>query len=172
MPFEISLGIKRRGIELNYASKIYIYRIRKAGFSQSKSSRKLVDDSLHARDPVEGDRMRNGGYKGDGIPSMQGEYSLTKRPTDNSPSAATSLSSSYCASYTLYAFVVTWRGVGRIGEPSCVICNSSIKDGSGRKRMPGIHTSADTDFLRNRVCSRLLAVAPTGNAAFPLQPPA
>lgn len=37
--------------------------------------------------------------------------------------------------------------------------------------MLGIYTSANTDFLRNRVCSRLLAVAPTGNVAFPLQPP-
>lgn len=51
-------------------------------------------------------RMRNGGQRG-AIPSTQGENSLTKRPIDNSPSAATSLSSSYCTSYTLYAFVVT-----------------------------------------------------------------
>lgn len=36
--------------------------------------------------------------------------------------------------------------------------------------MLGIYTSANTDFLRNRVCSRLLAVAPTGNVAFPFQP--
>lgn len=46
-----------------------------------------------------------------------------------------------------------------IERPSYAICSSSINDAPA-KRIPGIHTSACTDFLRNRVCSRLSMVAP------------
>ena len=65
------------------------------------------------------------------IPSTQGN-TLTKRPTDNSPSAATSLSSSYCASYTLRAFVVTQRGVAH--PPMLFVTHRSTTSAKERER--------------------------------------
>lgn len=81
-------------------------------------------------------------------------------------SAAASLTSSYCASYTpppRNASIPSTEGsmARSIERPSYAICSSSINDAPA-KRIPGIRTSACTDFLRNRVCSRLSMVAPLG----------